>query len=192
MLLQRKNDSRDASSTSLSRYGVPGLTSSRVELEAEQEVGADQNALQRRFDSAVERAARCARVVERHQGLHIVDRRPAGGRRDVPGGSGSCRHRREPWPRRAEPLPPRRCRPAAEDAAAARCFAEADADERSLHRDALDAGIAVEGISSVPKPQPVRGGWATSSGSHGWLTNEMPTTCVPALAAKRSSRPSSA
>ena len=42
------------------------------------------------------------------------------------------------------------------------------------------AGLASY-ISSVPNPQPVRGGCTTSSGSHARRTKATPTACVPAL-----------
>ena len=52
MLLQRKNDSRDASSRSLMRYGVFGGTPAGIVFDAEQELRADQHGRQRHFDAA--------------------------------------------------------------------------------------------------------------------------------------------
>jgi hypothetical protein len=124
-----------------------------IELEAEQEVGADQDALQRRFDSTVERAAGRARIVERQQGPHvtIVDRTAVGeARQAAEDGAGTgASLAAVAWrvSRRAVG-----CRPAAEDAAAARRLAEADSDERALHRDALHAGIAVEHLVGAEAP----------------------------------------
>ena len=83
MLLQRKNDNRDASSTSLSAYGVPGAQPGRVALHPEQEVRGDEQALERRLDAGVEASLRRVRAplrVERHQRRDIawLDRPPIG------------------------------------------------------------------------------------------------------------------
>ena len=58
MLLHRKNDSRDASSRSLMRYAVSGGGVRRIALDAEQELRADEHALERPLDAGVEAAAR--------------------------------------------------------------------------------------------------------------------------------------
>ena len=69
MLLQRKNDSRDASARSSSRYGRVGAQVRRVGFEAEQEFRAREDELKRRFDAAIEllpvRSA--AALIEVHQ-----------------------------------------------------------------------------------------------------------------------------
>ena len=52
MLLQRKNDSRDASSKSPRRNGAPGATARRLALEAEQELRVDEHARDRPLDAA--------------------------------------------------------------------------------------------------------------------------------------------
>ena len=63
MLLHRKNDSRDAISRSLRRYdpaGLPaagGLRAGGIAIDAQQEVGIDEQALERELDAAVEAAA---------------------------------------------------------------------------------------------------------------------------------------
>ena len=76
MLLQRKNDSRDASSRSLSRYGVLGGNAGGIALDPEQELRADEQRAQRHLDAVLEPAAFGARLlVEAQQLVHF-------GRRD--------------------------------------------------------------------------------------------------------------
>ena len=111
MLLQRKNDSRDASSRSLMRYGVPGCDARRIALDAEQELRTHQQAPERALDPVLEAAAArglrgrtpaAARRRRRSPGgdrrgapasrgssgaRGFVRRRPAGGRRRCGGGS---------------------------------------------------------------------------------------------------------
>ena len=53
MLLHRKNDSRDASSTSLTRWIEPGVAAA-VLLDAEDEGRAGENAPQRQLNAGVE------------------------------------------------------------------------------------------------------------------------------------------
>ena len=57
MLLQRKNDSREASSRSLMRNTPVRRRGVRVALEAEEELRADQHERQRLFDARIEAAA---------------------------------------------------------------------------------------------------------------------------------------
>ena len=108
MLLHRKNDSRDASSRSLIAVGGAGVALAGSTLDAEQELGADQQALERTLDRrprirpapALRRrapaAARCPR------------RSPAGDRRGAPASRGSS-SRTRPHPRvpRSPSAPPR-------------------------------------------------------------------------------------
>ena len=54
MLLHRKNDSREASSRSLIAVDAAGRDVCRIALDAEQELGADQQALERALDPGVE------------------------------------------------------------------------------------------------------------------------------------------
>ena len=56
MLLQRKNDRREASSRSLTRYAVPGVAAGRLPLDAEQELRAHQHPLERLLNAALEAA----------------------------------------------------------------------------------------------------------------------------------------
>ena len=83
MLLQRKNDSREASSRSLIRYAVPRRERSRVAFDAEQELGAGQKRAQRHLDARLEaarsRAALCR--VELAAAPRGPRRSPAAGRR---------------------------------------------------------------------------------------------------------------
>ncbi len=100
MLLQRKNDSRDASSTSLIAMRRAGRQARRVALGAEQERRAGQDAREAGADAGVEVAALGARVaVERQRRLDVVVvDRPA---------EGAPRERREDLVRRtAAPRPP--------------------------------------------------------------------------------------
>ena len=62
MVLQRKNESREASSTSLTRYAVAGCAPRRILLDPEQKIRRDQQRLDRLLDAAVEIAARRAPV----------------------------------------------------------------------------------------------------------------------------------
>ena len=79
MLLQRKNDSRDASSRSLTRYAVPAATVAGSTLDAEQELRADQQPLERPLDPEVE-AAFGAPVVRRTAAGPARPRRSTGRR----------------------------------------------------------------------------------------------------------------
>ena len=56
MLLHKKKDSRDASSTSPMRYSEPGSAPGRVLRDAEQELGAHEQGLEGDLDAAVEAA----------------------------------------------------------------------------------------------------------------------------------------
>ena len=67
MLLQRKNDSRDASSRSLRRYAAPAAQVGRLALEAEQELRIDEHARQRALDAALERARLASGAIELEQ-----------------------------------------------------------------------------------------------------------------------------
>ena len=78
MLLQRKNDSREASSTSLMRYARSGRRLRRVGFDAEQELGADEQPVERELDSLVEASLGATFTIEREQRPHVGRRhRPA-------------------------------------------------------------------------------------------------------------------
>ena len=77
MLLHRKNDRREATSRSLSRYAASllrlTLRSARIAMDAQQEVRIDQHALERELDAGVEAAAVApAAVEELEQRLHVA------------------------------------------------------------------------------------------------------------------------
>ncbi len=75
MLLQRKNDNRDASSTSLTENAPASVA---LALDAVQELRAHEQALERELDSRVEAAFGAAQLVERHEVRDVgVDGRPA-------------------------------------------------------------------------------------------------------------------
>ena len=88
MLLHRKNDSRDASSTSLTRYAVAGRDRGRVLFDAEDEGRARQQPPQRELDAGVEAALLAAVAIEREQRRQVADRRPAADRRGARASSG--------------------------------------------------------------------------------------------------------
>ena len=54
MLLHRKNDSREASSRSLMRYAASGRRAGRVVLDAEEELRADEQPLERALNAEIE------------------------------------------------------------------------------------------------------------------------------------------
>ena len=90
MLLHRKNDSRDASSRSLTRYGVSGASAGGIALDAEQELRADQHGRQRHLDAGVEVVlgrAPCDRARAVRRGRR---RSPAAGRRGASASTGSA------------------------------------------------------------------------------------------------------
>ena len=74
MLLHRKNESRDASSRSLTRYGDAGRHARRIALDAEQELRADEQAAQRALDA---RARTCRPRALRDRTRAAVRGRPA-------------------------------------------------------------------------------------------------------------------
>ena len=101
MLLHRKNDSREASSRSLSRY-VAAVEPSRrrIAMHAQQEVGIDEHALERELNARVEAAAVAPAVVEElEQRLARRLASPAGDRRAARASTGSSSRRRARRPR---------------------------------------------------------------------------------------------
>ena len=87
MLLHRKNDSRDASSRSLSRYGRAGRHGSAAPLRRDTGTRGDEDARQRLLDARFEVPVLAALLIEPHQRLDfVVEQRPAiraaGQRRD--------------------------------------------------------------------------------------------------------------
>ena len=84
MLLHRKNESRDASSRSLSAIHRAGRRVRGIALDAEHELRAGEHALQRQLDAALEVARRAGRRVERHQALDVVVAWPGRDRRGAP------------------------------------------------------------------------------------------------------------
>jgi hypothetical protein len=69
-------------STSLTRYGVPGLTPSGCLLDAENEVRAGENRFKRAAHAAFESALRRALIVELQERVHFAGiHRPTVGRR---------------------------------------------------------------------------------------------------------------
>ena len=80
MLLQRKNESRDASSRSLMRYGVSGGDAGWILLDAEQELRAHQHRGQRHLDAGVEASVRACLPVQLERPLQVgvCDRTPIG------------------------------------------------------------------------------------------------------------------
>ena len=81
MLLQRKNDSRDASSMSLTRYAAPARHRGRILFDAEDERRARQQAAQRELDAGVEAALLAAVAIERPSAAPGRRRSPDAGRR---------------------------------------------------------------------------------------------------------------
>ena len=93
MLLHRKNDSRDASAMSLSRYGPEA--DRRIDLDAIQEVEIDQQPLDRGPDPGIEVAALAPRTAEggdERLDVASVDRTAVGAARKRPENP-----RRTPW-----------------------------------------------------------------------------------------------
>ena len=137
MLLHRKNDSRAASSCSLTRYGAPGAAPVRVPLAPEQEVGAHQHAAEGHLDARVEVAALASQMEEtqQHVEVAVVERppeRPASQPpEDLTGAGRFLRTRRRGGGRRA----------ADEDGAAAGGVAAAGDVVRPPQLDAADARI---------------------------------------------------
>ncbi len=86
MLLQRKNDSRDASSTSLTGCAAPARTPTAIALDAIEERRAGEDARHTDTDSGVEVAVAVARLlVERHRRFDVgrVDRTTVRASREV-------------------------------------------------------------------------------------------------------------
>ena len=86
MLLQRKNDSREASSTSLTGCAAPARTPAAIALDAIEERRAGEDARHTGADSGVEGAVAFARLlVERHRRFDIgrVDRTAIRASREV-------------------------------------------------------------------------------------------------------------
>ena len=74
MLLHRKNDSRDASSRSLTRVRRPRRRAGRIVLDPEQELGIDEKPLEGPLDAGFEAPVAVfapARVVERQQRIDV-------------------------------------------------------------------------------------------------------------------------
>ena len=94
MLLHRKNDSRDASSRSLTRYGAPGVTPAGSRSTRKRNSGLTSRRRTRALDAAIERPALAPLAIERQQRLDIRRaRRAAVGprrqrREDAPGAGG--------------------------------------------------------------------------------------------------------
>ena len=84
MLLHRKNDSRDASSRSLRRYGVFGATVGGLALDPEEELRADAGCCERHLDARLEAASlRAGRDTgERRLQIGVGDRTPIGAARE--------------------------------------------------------------------------------------------------------------
>ena len=80
MLLQRKKESREASSRSLTRYGVPGGSAGRIGFDAEQEVRADEHRGHRHLDPGIEVVFGPRLAIERERPGEVgVGDRPAVG-----------------------------------------------------------------------------------------------------------------
>ena len=75
MLLHRKNDRRDASSTSGDAIGRARLHAGGIGFDAKQKIGADEQPLERRADAGFEVALGAPGLVEAEQRLHVVVRR---------------------------------------------------------------------------------------------------------------------
>ena len=101
MLLHRKNDSRDASSRSLTDTACRARRR-RVALGAEHELRAGEDGAERALDAALEAAVLAAGVVERQQAGDLRRRRPAGDTRGAPACATIC------WRAGALPAPPSR------------------------------------------------------------------------------------
>ena len=71
MLLHRKNDSREASSTSLTRCTRARPSVGRIAFDAEDELRTGQNQLQRPLDAGLERAFLAAGPVEASSGCSL-------------------------------------------------------------------------------------------------------------------------
>ena len=162
MLPQRKNDRREATSTSLRRYGAPASDPAGSRSMRSRKSGVDEHPLQRELDARREVAAAVAlpaALEEREQRVDVVGRhRPAVGEsrepRDDLGGAGAfvgghrgfrsrccpgTRHGSGSRLRRRG----RRLRPAGEDGAAARSVAGAGHRVRTADGDRADGGVAV-------------------------------------------------
>ena len=86
MLLHRKNDSREASSRSVSRCGRLPAPRRRILLEAEDEARTGEDALESALDAGVEAPLLTRLVVERQIGSSsaVADRLPIGASRQPP------------------------------------------------------------------------------------------------------------
>ncbi len=71
MLLQRKNDRRDARSRSPTRYADAAVAAGRFALESEQELGIDEDAGQGSLNARFERSRGSTITVEPEQRLHL-------------------------------------------------------------------------------------------------------------------------
>ena len=119
----------------------------RIDLDAEEEVGSDQHALERRLDRLIERPGPSARPVELDQRLHVVvgHRTPIGA---------ACQRRKDSL--RARLLAGDRSRPAHEDPAAARRVARTGGCNGPFDRDGLDARRAIEHFVGLERPAGAR------------------------------------
>ena len=129
MLLQRKNERREASSRSLTRYAVFGATSGGILLDAEEKLRADQHGAQRHLDAASKSALRARLFIElqRHLQIGVGHRPPIG-----------AAHQRRKDALRAAFFLARLRRLADEDAAAAGRVAGALRIVRTIDRDRID------------------------------------------------------
>ena len=150
MLLHRKNDSREASSRSLTRCGRARLESA-VFLDAEHERRAGEDATQRQLDAGVEGPLLPPCLVEREHARHVrLRHRPT---------ERAARERRDDL-RRARLFLAATRRAAGEDALAARRLAGARRIERTGDGQRFDvrpAGrIVGAGGAAKERPQPLR------------------------------------
>ena len=139
MLLQRKNDNRDASSRPLRAYTLPGRTG-WIAFDAEQEARVDEDALERELDARVEAALPSPGAVEAEQRVDVCRRdRPA---IRTPGERG------ENLPGAAFLVGPTR-RPADEDPAAAGCAPQTRDPVGPVDRDRVHGRTAVRHLDAV-------------------------------------------
>jgi hypothetical protein len=150
MLLQRKNDSREANSTSLTAYALPAAIVG-IAFDPKHKLRTCQNPLERCFDSGLESAGFASFLEERHRPLNVFirHRSPIGSARqigyDLPG---------------ASRLVARIRRTACENSPAARRVAGADRVEWTCDGECLNVRLAgpveiVDGAANVSL-QPLR------------------------------------